>query len=591
MVIDAKDRIRADRSELLRSLAEAGANVAKPNAIRCPFHDDKHASAGVYQDESGAWRFKCQAATCGVNADVFDVRQRTAGKSVADQLRELREADVAKPAQRPKRRYSSIEQMAAGITGLARTFTYTNPATGQPDMIVFRIESPTGKRFLQARRDGDEFVMEAPPKPWPIYNRSRIAKAEKVVVVEGEKCVHALADHQCIATTSPAGAGKASLADWTPLAGKHVWLWPDNDAPDASGRSAGIEHMREVASLLERLEPRPNLYWIDPVALGIPVKGDAVEYLLEWRETPELAIKAAMQMAEPMGAAGELSDVFEDIISGRRYCVPWPWESLHRNSKALLPGTVTCVCGDPGSTKSFFVLQAAAWWYANGHRVALYELEEDRAFHLNRLLAQLDDNADLIDDEWIKSHPDEARDAMKRHGVFLNEFGRYVYSAPDQQVTLHALAAWVRQVASAGARVIIIDPVTAAAVSDKPWIEDLKFLMECKSIVRTHGASLVLVTHPRKGKKSAVPSLDDLAGGAAYPRFAQTVMWIIRHQGMKRVKIKTAVGISSDQINRSVHLYKARNGRGTGFEFGFQFYAKTLSFSERGIVYDDEEDE
>jgi hypothetical protein len=155
-------------------------------------------------------------------------------------------------------------------------------------------------------------VKEAPPKPWPLYNRTRVAASDTIVVVEGEKCVHALADIGIVATTAPGGAGKAPHADWTPLAEKTVYLWPDADPVNPpkhphAGKRTGIEHMKDVAQQLQALEPPPLVLWLDVDQLGLPPKGDVVEYLDTYggdtAETKRNAITCALQLAEPMGAS------------------------------------------------------------------------------------------------------------------------------------------------------------------------------------------------------------------------------------------------------------------------------------------------
>ena len=82
------------------------------------------------------------------------------------------------------------------------------------------------------------------------------------MVVEGEKCGDVLLELGIAATTSPCGAGKAEYADWTPLAGKKVILWSDNDP-------TGRNHMKQVAEQLQRLDPSPpssmSLHVIDAV--------------------------------------------------------------------------------------------------------------------------------------------------------------------------------------------------------------------------------------------------------------------------------------------------------------------------------------
>jgi hypothetical protein len=52
---------------------------------------------------------------------------------------------------------------------------------------------------------------------------------------------------------------------------------------------------------------------------------------------------------------------------------------------------------------------------------------------------------------------------------------------------------------------------------------------KAKTMARQYGFCLLLVTHPKTTKKSG-NILDNLAGGAAYPRFSQTVLWIKAHK-------------------------------------------------------------
>jgi len=67
-------------------------------------------------------------------------------------------------------------------------YQYVHPDMGKVEMLVLRMVKPDGdKEFKQARPEGSGFVREAPPKPWPLYNRARVRNADTIVVVEGEK--------------------------------------------------------------------------------------------------------------------------------------------------------------------------------------------------------------------------------------------------------------------------------------------------------------------------------------------------------------------------------------------------------------------
>ena len=50
--------------------------------IKCPFHNDSHASAGVNYDEN---RFKCHA--CGVGGDVYDLIMHKEGGNYSEALK------------------------------------------------------------------------------------------------------------------------------------------------------------------------------------------------------------------------------------------------------------------------------------------------------------------------------------------------------------------------------------------------------------------------------------------------------------------------------------------------------------------------
>jgi 5S rRNA maturation endonuclease (ribonuclease M5) len=578
---------RTDRDALIHALETAGA-VIRGTTVKCPFHDDSSPSGSIWRDDAGVWRFKCHG--CDWGGDVYDVEAKAAGKSTEHYLRDLRQVDTPKaPAKRPERQPSVLAIQAAHSRDLAATYTYTNPETGAPDLIVLRIEPQDGrKRFSQWRPDGTGFVNEAPPKPWPLYNRSRVKQADRVVVVEGEKSVHALQDIGVVATTSPCGAGKAAHADWTPLAGKSVIVWPDND-------DNGRKHMLDVRAILETLEPHCTV-GVVKVSPEHPAKWDVADLIAEMRQdgadVAEMreVVYTFLDEAEPTGCASDLEQLLEDTISGKRRVVPLPWSNLNRMTRALLPGTITLICGDPGAKKSFFLTQSLIHFHEAGVKAAVFMLEHERGYHLNRILAQRTGAAYLFNPEWVAAHPEQTRAILAEHHDFIDQIGRTIYAADSALVSYKRLVEWAEERAQAGCRVIAIDPVTAADDDDKPWIADKQFVMDMKRIARTHECSVILVTHPRIGRKGA-PSLDGLAGGAAYPRFSQTVLWIESHDEPRAVTViqeREGLGgfvsrVAIDAEARvTVRVAKSTNGPGGGSNVAFDF--QDLRFTELGII-------
>ena len=571
---------RFNRAVLVQALKEAG-GCFKGNSVCCPFHDDKNPSGSIYQGTDSVWRYKCQSVSCAFCGDIYDVRAKTTGKPVKDFL------PKKPPSSKPftPRVYKTIEQIESLLSGIAESkYIYTSPDTGKHDLVVLRYKNNGKKVFKQLHGVDGGYIIGAPPKPWPIYNRSRLKDSNLVFVVEGEKCVHALHELDIVATTSPAGAGKAEYADWSLLADKCVFLWPDND-------DNGIRHMEQVKSILEQLDPAPRIYWIDPKELGLPEKQDVVDYLQRYpSDTLKIgAMVKASDTAKECSIAADFEKFTDAIIDGTYAPVEFPWRSIGGLTRALLPGTVMLLCGDPGSTKSFMLLQAAAYWYEQGVKVALYELEEDRKYHLYRALAQRVGKSDLFDYNWVRANADLVRQIRLENKDFINRFGSCIAEAPDKQTTLEQLAEWVEAKAKAGYRIIAIDPVTAAEADQHPWIADGKFIMRVKAAVRQYGASLILVTHPKKGRKQVV-GLDELAGGAAYVRFAQTVLWLESFKNMKDVTVATSCGRANYQINRSLRICKTRNGAARpGLAVGYQFDGKSLTFTEKGVIVPDDE--
>lgn len=564
---------RLSKDALIRELQIAGATV-RGNTVKCIFHDDHNASGSLYQGQDGAWRYKCHASACGFCGDIYDVRAAAQNRPLAMVLKESKPMITQGS---PPKVYRSLEEIERMVPGkVEQRFQYTNPDTGKPDLIVLRFLRDGGKSFWQVTPNCTGYYLKSPPKPWPIYNRTRLKDAGQVIVVEGEKCVHALHDAGFVATTSPGGAENAQHADWTPLRGKTVYLWRDND-------SAGAKYMRDVGGILDKLSCR--LFEIDPTTLSLPEKGDVVEFLARFdSELRHEAIESVLETAEPLGASQELRQVIEETIAGKRKAVSWPWQAVSNLTKALLPGTVTLLCGEPGSSKSFAVIQALVHWHEQGEKVAVFELEEDRAYHLNRMLAQRAGKADLFDPDWIAANGKEALAIHREHQEFLDAVGKCVHAAPDAHVDLDHLAKWAEARAKEGCRIIVIDPVTAAASEALTWIKDQAFMFAVKATARQYGASIVLVTHPKKGRNKKVVSMDDLAGGAAYQRFAQTVLWLEHHKEPVQVTVSSALGRSCCEINRTLHLVKTRNGRGHGLSIGFNFSGNTLTLMEQGVI-------
>lgn len=266
--------------------------------------------------------------------------------------------------------------------------------------------------------------------------------------------------------------------------------------------------------------------------------------------------------------AAELESLIEAEIDGRIVNHPWPWPLLTTLVQALMPQTRTLLVGGTGASKSLAILQALAVWVSLGIKVAALELERSRDFHLKRVLAQRAGTADLTKSQWVRENADMVRRLFSEYRQHLNRMGEAIHTVP-RQFTIEQAAEWVEDRAREGTRIIVIDPVTALSRGRECWADDEKFLARVEKAVRNSGASLICVTHPRKGGND-LPHLDNIAGGAAWARFPDAVVWLESHDA-KVSAVRTDCGSDEQMHNRTVHLLKTRSGEGDHLRLAYRF--------------------
>lgn len=593
-----------DLDALVRELEITGQRV-KGKSCTCPWHDDENPSASLLQGTNGHWRVWCH--TCNRGGDIYDVRSSRTGVPEFKPTGKDRTQDIPSSATKSAVRTANgpgvpasvsttgdLADKAAVLAYAKRigqpTAWYKYGPADAPVLIVARIQPHDGskKTFRQFTVHADGTYT---PKNLladgtiPLYGAMGDGT---VLVVEGEKACDAVTALGIPCVTSAMGAGKAHLSDWSSLSGRAVAIWPDNDADDPkTGRNVGMEHARQVADLVSAAGGMPSI--IDHSTLGLPLKGDAYDYVQEHED-------AAAGIRELMALAGEDSFLGEiqDIISGKAVSVPWPWPVLTSMTKAFIPGSVTFVVGNAGATKSFMLLECAMFWINSGFSTAICELEETTNFWKRRVLAQLAQHSPANDPDWIKDNGTAITEMYQHNQAALAEFGKALHCAPVAGYTLTKLADWIESKAKAGVRMIIADPITACIPEGKePWNEAQRFILRVKSAAASSGCSVVLATHGRKGQmqSKAPPDLDSLAGGAAYSRFASNVIWVDPLPKSKEMTVTSANGIMQAKVNRRLRILKARSGKGTGHTVGMFFDGATLLTVERGVVTKEGDDD
>lgn len=193
-------------------------------------------------------------------------------------------------------------------------------AGGAPLYWRIRCKHPdTGDKWTRPMHwNGSAFVIGEPPAPAhgkPLYRLPELLAADPadvVLIVEGEWCADHLHKLGLIVTTS-GSAASASGADWAPLRGRSCLLWPDHDAP-------GRKYAEEVAASLRALDCTVEV--IDVAPLGLPDKGDAVDWLAMHTDATAADVLALPRMAACVVAESSALSIFASAPEPLRRLLP-----------------------------------------------------------------------------------------------------------------------------------------------------------------------------------------------------------------------------------------------------------------------------
>lgn len=148
---------------------------------------------------------------------------------------------------------------------------------GAPLMWRIRARLASGEKWIRPmHRQGMVYAIGEPDfaagPTKPIYRLHDLARADRSVpvwFVEGETCADALAKLGLLATTA-GGAQSDERADFEPLRGRRLIVWPDNDDPGRAHGERVAARLRAIGCTVET---------VDIAALGLPEHGDVVDYL------------------------------------------------------------------------------------------------------------------------------------------------------------------------------------------------------------------------------------------------------------------------------------------------------------------------
>ena len=176
-------------------------------------------------------------------------------------------------------------------------------ADGSLSGYVCRFDTPTGKEMRPLRygkrngRIGWHWKGWAGDDARPLYGLAELTAAPDapVLLCEGEKAADAAANligPLWVAIASMNGAKSPQRTDWTPLAGRDLVIWPDNDEPGAAyAREAALLALKAGASSVAIVEP-PD---------GLPVGWDLADAVPEGMELDFASLIADAPQFDPDG--------------------------------------------------------------------------------------------------------------------------------------------------------------------------------------------------------------------------------------------------------------------------------------------------
>lgn len=266
----------------------------------CPFHNDKSPSFTVSQEKGFYYCFGC-----GATGDAIDFVREFEGLGFREAVEAIvgnLPAGAAAAPPTPRKPAAPTRQVLMPAPGPCPSFDH--PRYGQPAAVwayddqdgrllgyVARYE-PAGERkqIVPWTCSPEGWGMGQWAEPRPLYGLSRLAPGRAVLLVEGEKgadAAQATVGNVYAVLTWPGGAQAWRKADWSPLHGRKILLWPDADEPGRACMAAIGAHL---------LQHCPEVKIVDTT--GQPDGWDAADAGFTWSQFKEWAVPR-VRLLEP----------------------------------------------------------------------------------------------------------------------------------------------------------------------------------------------------------------------------------------------------------------------------------------------------
>lgn len=446
------------------------------------------------------------------------------------------------------------EYSGAAANTPRRTPKRKNPKGGEAwgaPSVVYRYTDANGNIVAEIERydwekDGEKKKTFRPwdvasrkythPETRPLYNLPNIARAPEIVIVEGEKAADALIAQNIDATTAMGGSNAPlEKTDWTPLRGRKVLIWPDNDDTGKAYAASLKEHLEGFGVLAVSVLNIPA---------GKPAKWDAAD-----AEGEDLgAMIRTMRIDAPETRRVSLFFPASDFAG-----ITPPPRQWHVDG--LIPANqVTMLGGDGGVGKSLLALQLSVStatgvpWIGHhpAHGKTIYISAEDDRDELHRRVADIaaQEGQDMADMSNLILRSLAGEDAL-------------LAVADNRQGTLQTtplLTELDQTIGDHGARFLVLDTLAdfhSGQENDRATAR--QFIGILRGLALRHDCTILLLAHP---SLTGISSGSGLSGSTAWSNSVRSRLYFER---------VTEDGYEPDPDQRRLSTKKSNYGK-TGEE-------------------------
>jgi putative DNA primase/helicase len=251
----------------------------------CPFHNEQTPSFTIYRDDKGAERYKCFG--CGRSGDHLDWLQAHKCFTRREAITELRTRSgehpplygYTPPTEAKVERWQSVPPPAnqpppskiwsnkhKRLLPVSASWAYRD-ASGALLAYRCRIEQDGKKQIITLLWSAEgRWRQRTLPNPKPLYGLEFLASnpEARILIAEGEKATDAGRrllsgdEGDWLALSWADGSNAFALSDWTPLAGREVVIWPDNDAPGEAAALAIADILKGLGCAVRIVCPKPT---------------------------------------------------------------------------------------------------------------------------------------------------------------------------------------------------------------------------------------------------------------------------------------------------------------------------------------------